>query len=137
MSQAPNVIDIAARLRLHETVRPFLTILSAAPAVADVLELALPNCTKEQQRALLAIIAWRVMGAQLPASIELLKRLPVMAGLHEESIQAALMQLCEADVLVFQSYSDGREGAFVWPALEHIITVALAEQDAPKILVPR
>lgn len=132
-----NVVNIASRLRLHETVQPFLTILSASPAVADVLELALPNCTKEQQRALLAVIAWRVMGAQLPASIELLKRLPVMHAMHEESIQAAFMQLCEAGVLVFQSHNDGHEGAFVWPALESIIEVALAERDAPKILTPR
>lgn len=128
-----NVIDLAARLALHESVRPFLTILGAAPAVAEILEGALTHITKEQQRALLAVVAWRIMGAELPASIELLRRLPVLNGLHPESIQAAFMQLCEADVLVFQQHGD--EGGFVWPALDRIIVMALQDMNAPKIIV--
>lgn len=128
-----NVIDLAARLALHESVRPFLTILGAAPAVAEILEGALTHITKEQQRALLAVVAWRIMGAELPASIELLRRLPVLNGLHPEGIQAAFMQLCEADVLVFQQHGD--EGGFVWPALDRIIVMALQDMNAPKIIV--
>jgi len=127
-----NVIDLSQRLAVHESVRPFLTILSAAPEVAAVLEAAFPHITKEQQRILLAVVAWRIMGAELPASIELLKRLPVLHGMHPESIQAALMQLCEADVLVFQKH--GEEGGFVWPALDQIIVAALQEANAPKIV---
>jgi hypothetical protein len=123
-----NIIDLAARLALHESVRPFLTILSAAPEVAE----AFPHITKDQQRALLAVVSWRIMGAELPASIELLKRLPVLHGLHPESIQAAFMQLCEADVLVFQQH--GEEGSFVWPALDRIIFAALEEAKAPRIV---
>lgn len=131
-----NIIDLSTRLRLHESVMPLLTILSAAPSVSDVLEEVLPKCTKEHQRALLAVLSWRVMGAELPASIELLKRLPVMNGMHEESIQAAFMQLCEADVLVFQTYNDAKEGSFVWPALELILKVALEEANRPKLVLP-
>ncbi len=47
-----NVVDLAARLKLHETVRPFLTLLEAAPKIGEVLEAVLPQVTKEQQRAL-------------------------------------------------------------------------------------
>ena len=127
-----NVVDLAARLALHESVRPFLTILGAAPAVADVLEGAFPHSTKEQQRALMAVVAWRIMGAELPASIELLKRLPCLHGLHEETIQAAYHQLVDAGVLVFQQH--GAEGGFVWPALDQIIFVALHEANASKLV---
>lgn len=127
-----NVIDLSARLSLHESVRPFLTILGAAPAVSEVLEAALPGVTKEQQRALMAVVAWRIMGAELPASVELLKRLPCLHGMHPESIQAAFMQLADADVLVFQKH--GEEGGFVWPALDQIILIALQEADSAKLV---
>ena len=127
-----NVIDLAARLSLHESVRPFLTLLGAAPAVGEVLEGAFPHSTKEQQRALMAVVAWRIMGAQLPASIELLKRLPCLHGLHDESIQAAFHQLVDAGVLVFQQH--GEEGGFAWPALDQIILIALQEADAAKLV---
>lgn len=129
-----NIIDLAARLALHESVRPFLTILSAAPDVADVLEESFPHITKDQQRALLAVVAWRIMGAMLPASAELLRRLPVLHGLHPESIQAAFHQLVDAGVLVFQSFNDSTEGGFVWPALDKIILMALSDATAPKIV---
>ena len=125
-----NVVDLAARLKLHETVRPFLTLLEAAPKIGEVLEAVLPQVTKEQQRALLAVVVWRLMGAELPASIELLKRLPVLHGMHPESIQAAFHQLCDADILVFQQH--GEEGGFLWPALDTIVFVALQETHAPK-----
>lgn len=127
-----NVIDLSARLSLHESVRPFLTILGAAPAVSEVLEAALPGVTKEQQRALVAVVAWRIMGAELPASIELLRRLPVLHGLHPESIQAAYMQLCEAGVLVFQTH--GEEGGFAWPALDTVILAALQDADSSRLV---
>lgn len=127
-----NVIDLAARLSLHDSVRPFLTILGAAPGVAEILEEVLPKVTKEQQRALIAVVAWRIMGAQLPASIELLKRLPCLHGLHPESIQAAFMQLCDAHTLIFQQH--GEEGGFVWPALDQIIQIALKEADSAKLV---
>ena len=125
-----NVVDLAARLALHESVRPFLTILDAAPKVADVLEAVFPQVTKEQQRALLAVVAWRIMGAELPASIELLKRLPVLHGMHPESIQAALVQLHDADIIAVQQH--GEESAFTWPALDTIVYIALQETHAPK-----
>ena len=127
-----NVVDLAARLKLHETVRPFLTLLEAAPKIGEVLEAVLPQVTKEQQRALMAVVAWRIMGAELPASIELLKRLPCLHGLHEETIQAAYHQLVDAGVLVFQQH--GAEGGFVWPALDQIIFVALHEANASKLV---
>ena len=125
-----NVVDLAARLALHESVRPFLTILDAAPKVADVLEAVFPQVTKEQQRALLAVVAWRIMGAELPASVELLRRLPTLHRMHPESIQAAFHRLCDADILVFQQH--GEEGGFLWPALDTIVFVALQETHAPK-----
>ena len=125
-----NVVDIAARLKLHESVRPFLTLLEAAPKIGEVLEAVLPQVTKEQQRVLLAVVVWRLMNAELPASIELLKRLPVLHGMHPESIQAAFHQLCDADILVFQQH--GEEGGFLWPALDTIVFVALQETHAPK-----
>ena len=129
-----NVVDISERLRMDETVRPFLTLLGAAPKVVDVLEGAFPNCSKDQQKALMAVVAWRIMGAQLPASVELLRRLPQMRGMHPETIQAAFMNLCEAGVLVFQQHGD--EGSFVWPALDQIVFVALNEADTPKLVTP-
>ncbi len=125
-----NVVDLAARLALHESVRPFLTLLEASPKIGEVLEAVLPQVTKEQQRVLLAVVIWRLMGAQLPASIELLKRLPVLHGLHPESIQAALVQLHDADILAVQQH--GEESAFVWPALETVVFIALQETHAPK-----
>ena len=127
-----NIIDLAARLSLHETVKPFLTILGTAPAVAEVLEEAFPHSTKEQQRALMAVVAWRIMGAELPASIELLKRLPCLHGLHDETIQASFHQLVDAGVLVFQQH--GNEGGFIWPALDQIIFVALQEAGSSKLV---
>ena len=33
-----NVVDLAARLALHESVRPFLTLLEASPKIGEVLE---------------------------------------------------------------------------------------------------
>ena len=127
-----NVVDLSARLALDPAARPFLILLGAAPAIAEVLEQAFPLVTKEQQRALVAVVAWRLQGAALPASIELLKRLPVMAGMHPESIQAAFHQLCDAHVLAFQAHGD--EGGFAWPALDQIMHIALQEADAAKLV---
>ena len=125
-----NVVDLAARLALHESVRPFLTLLEASPKIGEVLEAVLPQVTKEQQRVLLAVVVWRLMNAELPASIELLKRLPVLHGMHPESIQAALIQLHDADIIAVQQH--GEESAFTWPALDAIVFIALQEASAPK-----
>lgn len=127
-----NIVDLSARLALHDAVRPFLTLLGAAPDVSEVLEGALPNITKDQQRALVAVVSWRIMGAELPASIELLRRLPILHGMHPETIQAAFHQLVDADVLVFQQHGD--EGGFAWPALDRIILIALNEAGASNIV---
>lgn len=56
-----NVVDLAARLALHESVRPFLTILDAAPKVADVLASIAIRCTSAAAKiaASLAAVFWK------------------------------------------------------------------------------
>ena len=51
-------------------------------------------------------------------------------GMHPESIQAALIQLHDADIIAVQQH--GEESAFTWPALDAIVFIALQEASAPK-----
>jgi hypothetical protein len=127
-----NVVDLTERLNLHESVRPFLTIIDAGGKIAEILDAVFPALTKEQQRVMIALTAWRIMGAGMPASIELLRRLPPLHGMHPESIQAALTQLHDANIIAFQTHGD--EGFFAWPALDLVIEVALRDMHVSKIV---
>lgn len=132
-----NVINLADRLTTHEDVRSFLAIQSAGPEIAEVLKAALPGLPKDQQRALVAIATWRMLGAFLPASIELLRRLPILNGMHPESIGAQFQLLLDGGVIEVVQHAEGtpdEESAFVWPALERLVIRAVQDANSSKIV---
>lgn len=128
---------VAKRLLTSQEVTQFCQVVKAGPGIAGILEEALPCRTKDQQKALVAVATWRLAGAALPASIELIKRMPMFTGMHPESIQAAFMQLADASVLEFRPYGeDGSEGAFTWPQLEAVIAASMKEAAGPTVIMP-
>ena len=132
-----NVINLTDRLTTHEDVRSFLAIQSAGPEISEVLKAALPGLPKDQQRALVAIATWRMMGAFLPASIELLKRLPIMHGMHPENIGAQFSLLLDGGVIEIVQHNKGKEdeeSAFVWPALERLVIRAVQDANGTKLV---
>lgn len=126
-STNPKITDLTARLALHPKVPLVLAGLNAGPEIAHALAQAMPGIPKDQQRALLTVVWFRLTGAHLPASVTLLERLPLLRGLHGESIGAAFQLLVEGGVLEVQAGNPeavdvlDKAMCFVWPALERLL----------------
>ena len=112
-----------------------VTLTLTAPTAA-----AVPPAAREgaavRRAALVCLVGFRMMGAMLPASLEMIRRLPPFEGIHPENIGIAFDYLVSNDVLEFIHDEKSGEGAFHWAALDRLVSAALAEADAPKLLGP-
>lgn len=138
-----KVVDLTSRIALHESVRPFLTMLETGPAIGKALAVILPKLPKDQQRALQTVVAFRFMGSKLPADFTLLEHLPSLAGMHEQTIAAAFQMLVDAGILGLHEpdpkAKTGAGMAFYWPELERLYAVLdpTTQPDPPADPTPR
>lgn len=134
----PKVTDLSHRLALHDSARPFLVMLGAGPAIRNALRTVLAKLPKDQQRALMTVVAFRLMGGQLPANVTLLEHLPSLAGMHDQTIAAAFQMLVDGGILGVNQPKDEKDPAkrirsmtFYWPELEHLFGGALERENSP------
>lgn len=128
--QDQPITELERQLATDSATAAILKQLKAAPALAELLEAALPLRSKMQQRALMLMAMWRLMGVPLPASIELITHTPMFAGQHPDTAQAPFHELVTAGVIQF----DELRGVFVWPALEGAVHAAAEAVDGPVIV---
>lgn len=129
-----NVVNLAERLAVDPTTRSAMAIMAAGAEITGILKEVLPTLAHREQKALLAVIAFRVMGGMLPASLEMLRRLPQFAGEHPENIGIAFDFLTGNGVLEVQVNEDETESAFYWPALERLIVNAIQAANTSPIV---
>lgn len=129
-----KVINLAERIATDRSARNFLATLKASPEIHDVLSIAIPQMAPNEQKALIAVVAFRMMGAMLPASIELISRLPMFEGIKTENIGIAFDFLVTNGVLEVVTPEGGSESAFYWPSLEQLYVRALENADRPTLL---
>lgn len=134
MSNGMNIVNLAEKMALDLSARNFLAMLSAGPEIRDTLSVALPQMSSNEQKVLLAVVAFRMMGAMLPASLELMRRLPMFEGVHPENIAIAFDFLVANDVLTVITPEGGDSSAFMWPALERLTERAVQNANATPIL---
>lgn len=134
-SQLPpglNVVDIGSRLKLHETCHHFLAMLAIGPDLDKALRAVLPSLPKDQQRALLSLVAYRIMGAMLPAHMTLLQNLPPTRGLHDQTLAAAFQMMHEGGLI--DVVTQGEAMCFYWPALERLVVSAIERANTTPIV---
>lgn len=124
-----EIINLANRMATDRSARNFLATLSAGPEIRDALSVVLPSLAPNEQKVLVAVVAFRMMGAMLPASLEMMRRLPMFEGVHPENIGIACDFLVSNGVLEVVTPEGGDESAFYWPALEGLYTRALENAD--------
>lgn len=129
-----NVIEIGDRLKTDRGVRDMLTILRAGPGLADALEVVMPSLPQYEQRILGTVVAFRLMGAMMPASPELFAHTPLTGTIGEAHLMAAAQSLVDGGVLEMVTHGD--EMCFTWLAMERLIQAAIAEQNAPRLVGP-
>ncbi len=131
-----NILNLADRLNTDVSARNFLTLLAVGPKIRMQLQEVLSAMAPNEQKALVCLVGFRMMGAMLPASLEMIRRLPPFEGIHPENIGIAFDYLVSNDVLEFIHDDKSGEGAFHWASLDRLVSAALAEADAPKLLGP-
>lgn len=126
-----TVTDIGEKMSMDQTTRNYVTLLSVAPQLRAKLQETISGLNVHQQKALLCIMTFRMMGAVLPASIELLRRLPPFVNTHPENIGAAFQSLADLGVITLISNATKTETAFHWQELDRII-----EAELPRVASP-
>lgn len=89
------------RYPMSDDARRLLATLHYGPAIASVMAVDLAKVTPVQQSALVAVFAFHLMGGNLPASFEMVKRLPPFTAVSDDEIRETLQALCDADLLEF------------------------------------
>jgi len=143
------IIDLSAALAVHPRTRSFIHLLRVGEAIGDAFERVLPQLTQTEQRVLVTVIAWRLQGSLLPASITLLEHCPQLTGIDAEEIQRVVGGIVDCGILSVVARADGEavdaaalpksrvedvEVYFAWPALEILVTKALDAANRPKIV---
>lgn len=128
-----NVINLADKMKVDPEVRSFLTCIDVGREVKEALDIVLPNMTQNEQRVMVAVVSFRMMGGMLPASLELMRRLPIFQGVHPENIGIACDFLNTNGVLTVV-FDDGGEAAFVWEALERLMDQAVVNANTSGIV---
>lgn len=133
-SNGLNIVNLAEKMALDLSARNFLAMLSAGPEIRDVLSVVLPQMSANEQKALVAVVAFRMMGSMMPASLEMLRRLPMFEGVHPENIGIALDYLVANDVLTVITPENSEWSAFMWEALERVTERAVQNANATPIV---
>lgn len=128
-----EIVDLAHRLAVTPEARHVLSLMKCGPAIERALAVVLPALPKLEQRALITVVAFRMMGSMLPANITLLERMPPLAGISAEEIMAAFQALVDQGILILATPQD-QPMAFYWPALERLVHDALRDYEAPAIV---
>lgn len=127
-----NIVDIGERLSVPMDIRGMLTILGVGARIAIALKAVLPGLTQPEQRFICTVVGFRIMGGMLPASVEMITRLPMFSGIDAGHVTGIANALCDNEILSVEAA--GNEMSFYWPALEKLIHVAITEADAPKVV---
>jgi hypothetical protein len=120
---------MADYMGMDTTTRNYLMLLSVAPQLRQTLHATMTGLSIHQQKALLCILTFRMMGAVLPASIELLRRLPPFTSTHVDNIGAAFQSLVDKDIITVISNKTQTDTAFHWKELDRII-----EAELPRVM---
>lgn len=126
-----NVTSMAEYMGMDTTSRNYLMLLSVAPQLRQKLHETMRGLSIHQQKALLCIVTFRMMGAVLPASIEMLRRLPPFTSTHPENIMAAFQSLVDKGVIAVISNAAKTDTAFHWQELDRIIEAELPKVESP------
>lgn len=111
-----NVVDLTERLALTAASRRMFATMASGPELAQMMRPMLMKLSHDQQSAMLVVLTFIILGAPLPASLELLSRMPVFIGTPPAEIQAALEAMVDGGLLLF----DGTH--FDCPPLRAMIT---------------
>ena len=121
-----KVVDLGKMFALDNRARGFLTTLRALAAVSQPLGDVLATLSREEQRVLVQVIAWRLEGgALLPASAALIHQ-PLLIGMGLDQLQGIVESLVEGGVLEQVTVSRDKMGnpaqiGWRWPALERLL----------------
>lgn len=99
-----NILELNPANRRHpmsDDARRLLATLRYGPALASVMVADMAKVPALQQSALVAVFVFQVMGGNLPASFEMVKRLPPFTAVSDDEIRETLQALCDADLLEF------------------------------------
>lgn len=131
-----NIVDIGERLAMSLDVRSMLTMLSVGQRITLALKAVMPGLSQPEQKFLCTLVSFRLMGGFLPASVEMITRLPMFAssGIDAGHAIGVADRLCAGEIIEFMQDEKTGEGAFSWPALEKLIHVAITEADAPQLV---
>lgn len=129
-----TVASLEDRLALDPSVRNALAILEIGPEIRMVLRTVLPKMSKYEQKCLIAVVGFRLLGGALPASPQLFKALPNLQNDHFENLGAAFQNLIETDVLSIEFNEDKTESVFQWPALEKMLLQQLDGMHGPRLV---
>ena len=126
MSDDGKVVDLSKEFALDNRAKGFLTALRSMAAVSQPLGDVLAALSREEQRVLMQVVAWRLEGAPfLPASAALIHQ-PLLHGMGLDQLQQIIEDLCDNGVLVQHVLSRDKAGnpaqiGWSWPALDRLL----------------
>lgn len=130
-----EIIDLAKRMAIAPETRHVLALMKAGPEVELALAAVVGSMGRVEQRALITVTAFRMMGAMVPIEITLLEHMPPLRGISDQEIMAALQKLVDTGVLMIAEPSEtSPHGGFYWPALERLVSDALRYYETPAIV---
>jgi hypothetical protein len=119
-----NILEIKRQFRLHDDAARLVAVLNFGAAFTTALRPELMKLDRYHQDILVAVFAFEIMGGHLPASMEMLKRLPPFTLLSDEMIEREIKFMCNTGYLKFE------DGFFVSPM------IAAGIEEAVKALSP-
>lgn len=128
------VYDLGERMAIAPAVRRTLAVMKSSNEIEEALRLYLTKLPHAEQRALMTVVAFAVMGSALPANITLIERMPMVHGLGAKVLEDAFEELVEKGILEYREGSKSSAGYFHWTELEHLIGEAMEQYDAPAII---
>ena len=128
------VYDLGERLAIAPEVRRTLAVMRSSNEIEGALRPFVTKLPHAEQRALMTVVAFAVMGSALPANITLIERMPMVHGLGAKVLEDAFEELVEKGILEYREGSKSSAGYFHWTELEHLIGEAMEQYDAPAII---
>lgn len=123
-----KILELIPPNRRHpmgDDARRLLATLRYGPALASVMAVDMSNLPALKQSALVAVFAFQMMGGNLPASFEMVKRLPPFTLVSDDDIRDTLQALCDEDLLEFD------RGYFISRVFMAGIEKAIEQYDKP------
>lgn len=124
-----DIVDISKLAKIDPAARSFLSCMSVGREVKDALEMIMPGLAPNEQKVMMAVVSFRIMGGMLPASLEMMRRLPMFEDMKPENIGIACDFLAHNGVLSVVMSEDQSESAFMWEALERLLMNAVTNAN--------